>query len=177
MKNSPYIRDGLSVWRAVVVEDKDIKAVNKTINNFLLQNYPGYRLLSNLISVRIVEVGDRKRTFRTETIKDNKGKKIVLYFDVSHYHKNRPHKKRRLFGKPAHFPQEDINACMDKKLDAALFKDYSRCPECKLPPEKLTWIEYTSPAWTWEALCGRKGPLSICPVCRIQVEIIVKVLN
>jgi len=89
--------------------------------------------------------------------------------------KKTPH--RYIPGRIAHFPQEDVDACMDKRLNAALYKDYSRCPECKLHPEQLTWIEFTSPPWTWKARCGRKGPLSICPVCGIQVEIIIRKLN
>ncbi len=89
--------------------------------------------------------------------------------------KKAPH--RHIPGRPAHFPQEDVDACMNKKLVATLFTGYSRCPECKLPPEKLTWIEFNSPRWTWKARCGRKGPLSICPVCGIQVEFILMILN
>jgi len=84
---------------------------------------------------------------------------------------------RHITGRPARFPKEDVHACMHKTLDPLQFSNYSRCPQCKLPPEELTWIEFISPPWTWKARCGRQGPLSLCPVCGIQVEIIVKKLN
>ncbi|OPZ98852.1 MAG: hypothetical protein BWY70_01125 [Bacteroidetes bacterium ADurb.Bin408] len=84
--------------------------------------------------------------------------------------------KKRIFrGRPANFSQKEIDACLDKKLDSNLYKNYSRCHKCGLSPEKLIWIEFTSPPWTWKARCGLQGPLSLCPACGIQVEIIVKV--
>ncbi len=177
MDNTIFTRNGLSPWRAVIIKETDITAVNKAIALFLSQNYPGHRLLSKLPSLRIAEANERIRAFRSESIKDIEGIKRLVYFDVSPFHKNRIKKKRRLLGRPAGLPLEDVEACRDKKLDAALFKNYSRCPQCKRPPEKLTWIEFTSPPWTWPAKCGKQGPLSWCPNCSIQVEFILKRLS
>ncbi len=64
---------------------------------------------------------------------------------------------------------------MNKTLSGNNFKDHQSCPKCSLKSEALIWINFKSPKWTWENLCGREGPLSICPNCKIQVEHIVEV--
>jgi hypothetical protein len=38
---------------------------------------------------------------------------------------------------------------------------------------KLEWLYYRSPKWTWAALCGRAGWLTICPDCRHPVDFFV----
>lgn len=75
------------------------------------------------------------------------------------------------------FSREDIESCYEKKLDSSKFKNHRSCPKCGNVAEKLIWIEYTSPGWTWKQLCGRQGPLSICPECRITVEFILETMN
>ena len=73
------------------------------------------------------------------------------------------------------FPWEDVKACMDKKIPARA--EHLPCPFCGKTSENLEWIEFNSPTWTWQKLCGRRGPLSICPDCHCQVEFICEVMN
>jgi hypothetical protein len=75
------------------------------------------------------------------------------------------------------FPWRCVEECFNHRLSQHQFKDSERCPLCGLKSEKLIWIQYNSPPITWRLLCGRKGPLSICPKCRIQVEFIVEMMN
>lgn len=75
------------------------------------------------------------------------------------------------------FPQSDVKACMRNRLNSEEFVGHIPCPKCGQSSEKLLWIEFNSPAWTWKHLCGRQGPLSICPHCKIQVEFICTVMN
>lgn len=76
-----------------------------------------------------------------------------------------------------HFPWEDVKACMNMTLNGNKFKNRESCTKCELESENLIWINFKSPKWTWEHLCGRQGPLSICPNCKIQVEFILEILN
>jgi len=75
------------------------------------------------------------------------------------------------------FPWSDVKACMDNILDSKEFLGHLNCPKCGRDSDKLTWIDFASNDWTWAHLCGRKGPLSICPQCNIQVEFICDVMN
>ncbi|MCX8021033.1 MAG: hypothetical protein N2747_11130 [Chitinophagaceae bacterium] len=75
------------------------------------------------------------------------------------------------------FPWKDVIACFDKKLESENYKNHNKCPKCGRSSEELVWIEFRSPDWTWKNLCGRKGPLSICPECKIQVEFILKIMS
>ena|ERR1035437_200323 len=68
------------------------------------------------------------------------------------------------------FPWEDVITCFPKKLDGTKFIGQIECPLCGQKSEKLVWIDFTSPGWTWSNLCGSAGNLSICPDCRIQVQ-------
>lgn len=57
-------------------------------------------------------------------------------------------------------------------------KRYScQCPSCGKKLEELVWIEYCSPDWTWEELCGRKGYFVFCPSCRKLVDQILTAMN
>ncbi len=47
------------------------------------------------------------------------------------------------------------------------------CSQCGKRPMKLEWLYYRSPKWTWAALCGRAGWLTICPDCRHPVDFFV----
>jgi hypothetical protein len=75
------------------------------------------------------------------------------------------------------YPWEDVLACFGETLPQDDFKFHNSCPKCGLNSEKLCWIDFRSPRWTWKNLCGVQGPLSICPECKIQVELIIKVRN
>lgn len=73
------------------------------------------------------------------------------------------------------FPWEDVKKSMDDKIGAV--PNHLPCPICGKPSEKLDWIRFLSPKWTWENLMGRMGPLSICPDCHSQVEFICMMMN
>ena len=51
------------------------------------------------------------------------------------------------------------------------------CSKCGASPDKLTWIRFTSPAWTWKKLCGRAGWLTICESCHLQIDFFKEVMN
>ena len=76
-----------------------------------------------------------------------------------------------------HFPWDDVKPCFKNKLESNDFENHDNCPKCKLKSEKLIWINFSSPRWTWRESCGREGPLSICPKCNIQVEFIIECMN
>ncbi len=67
-----------------------------------------------------------------------------------------------------YFPLKDVEACMNAKIIAE--PNHRPCPLCKKPSEELQWIYFKSPDWTWKRLCGRAGPMSICPDCGCIVE-------
>lgn len=75
------------------------------------------------------------------------------------------------------FPTHDILDCANNTLDSRLYKNHRNCPICGSKSESLTWIQFSSPASTWENLCGRSGPLSICQKCKIPVEFVVELMN
>jgi len=75
------------------------------------------------------------------------------------------------------FPWDEVQACLNDKLDASDFKGRKICPKCGMASEDLYWINYKSPQWTWYELCGRAGPMSICPKCKIQVEFILHMMS
>jgi len=50
----------------------------------------------------------------------------------------------------------------------------SQCPRCQKP---LTWIYFSSPPWTWQALCGTAGWLAVCDECHLQVDFKLTVMS
>lgn len=48
---------------------------------------------------------------------------------------------------------------------------------CPLCGRKLLKIKFSSPYWTWNYLCGREGPMTLCPDCPMQVEFSLEVMN
>lgn len=48
------------------------------------------------------------------------------------------------------------------------------CPECG---EKCIGLFFSSPAWTWDALCGRGGHMVICPSCPKMVTFGLTIMN
>ena len=79
--------------------------------------------------------------------------------------------------RPRKFPWRDVKSCLNDKLDNMKFKGHQNCPKCGRQSEDLVWIMFNSPPWTWQSLCGRQGPLSICPNCKIQVDFICELMN
>ena len=75
------------------------------------------------------------------------------------------------------FPWTDVISCFDERLPSENFKNHDECPKCKRNSEDLFWIEFSSPDRAWKNLCGRQGPLSICPKCNIQVEFKIEKMN
>ena len=74
-----------------------------------------------------------------------------------------------------HFPWEDVDSCMNNKIEPR--SQYAPCPKCGKASEELLWIDFCSPSWTWSSLCGRQGPLSICPDCHYQVQFICETMS
>jgi hypothetical protein len=81
------------------------------------------------------------------------------------------------------FPWEDVEVCRsDSKLQQSHAEresskprpGFHHCPRCHRP---LTWIWFSSPAWTWEKLCGRAVWLGICESCHLQVEFLLELLS
>ena len=48
------------------------------------------------------------------------------------------------------------------------------CQDCG---EKLVELCFSSPSWTWKALCGRGGHMTICPNCPQQVDFELEIMN
>ena len=71
------------------------------------------------------------------------------------------------------FPWRDILACMFTKYEHLPLSERV-CPECG---ERMITFLYTSPAWTWNSLCGRAGVITICPSCPRQVEFSLTMMN
>jgi hypothetical protein len=53
----------------------------------------------------------------------------------------------------------------------------ANCPGCGRSGSDLKWIYFSSPAWTWQRLCGRAGWLAICEPCHMQVAFFMEVMN
>lgn len=51
------------------------------------------------------------------------------------------------------------------------------CPGCGRPASELTWLYFSSPAWTWQQLCGRAGWLVVCTPCHLQVDFFLELMN
>ena len=51
------------------------------------------------------------------------------------------------------------------------------CPECGRTPAQLTWVHFSSPAWTWQQLCGREGWLTLCDHCGLQIDFFLERMN
>jgi hypothetical protein len=72
-------------------------------------------------------------------------------------------------------PLEDLQACrQDRELQAGRHRPAEivgrarHCPNCGAAPEDLVW--FSSPEWTWPALCGCAGWVSFCDRDSRQVE-------
>ena len=78
-----------------------------------------------------------------------------------------------------YFPLKDVEACLNtEKSDEMIAEPNHRpCPLCGKPSEDLKWIYFDSPTWTWQNLCGRAGPMSICPDCGCLVEFKIHIMN
>lgn len=85
------------------------------------------------------------------------------------------------------FPWEDVDASrQNKALQRRHVKKRARadyaaqtpaCARCATPSDRLTWIYFESPEWTWKHLCGRAGWMVVCDRCRRQVGFFCEVLS
>jgi hypothetical protein len=77
-----------------------------------------------------------------------------------------------------YFPWEDVDACRGRKTRSPKPVGHaSACPQCATPPEKLTWIYFHSPEWTWQHLCGRAGWMTVCDTCHLQTGFFLEIMN
>lgn len=51
------------------------------------------------------------------------------------------------------------------------------CPKCNTPPDKLTWIYFSTPGWTWFKRMGRAGWVVVCDNCKHQLHFFLEWLN
>lgn len=65
-------------------------------------------------------------------------------------------------------PWEDIYNCLSDRIPRR--SGWSPCPICGKPSEDLMWIHFSSSPSSWMNLCGRSGPLSVCPNCHWPVD-------
>jgi hypothetical protein len=64
------------------------------------------------------------------------------------------------------FPREDIFDGKNKVIEAHGGQE-----------KELIRIYFRSPAYTWGGMCGREGPLAICPKCARQVKFVRYAMN
>jgi hypothetical protein len=60
---------------------------------------------------------------------------------------------------------------------ARFLAEAAPCPVCDTPPDRLTWIYFTTAPETWRNLCGRAGWILVCERCMLQVSCFIEVLN
>lgn len=78
------------------------------------------------------------------------------------------------------FDWEDVDASrQNKALQRRHVKKRAReqyaaesasCPSCGASPIQLAWFYVESSAWTWRNECGRAGWMTVCDLCRRQVN-------
>jgi len=71
-----------------------------------------------------------------------------------------------------YFPWNDVMACVNN--EASPMVRGMKCPVCG---KDVKWIKFCSPAWTWEKLCGREGPLALCLDCHLQLYFFCTCMN
>lgn len=72
-----------------------------------------------------------------------------------------------------YFPWIDVIGSMMEHPEEVRYVE-NVCPDCG---EKLLLLEFWSPHWTWRALCGRSGPMLICPNCSRQDSFSLHLMN
>lgn len=68
---------------------------------------------------------------------------------------------------------DDILPSMYTMPDKVYVSDHV-CPDCG---EKCIQLFFSTPPWTWKALCGRGGIMVICPNCPKMIEYCITVIN
>ena len=72
------------------------------------------------------------------------------------------------------FPWEDVIGSMMEHPDKVTLHWRDVCLDCG---KRLIHLEFWSPYWTWRALCGRSGPMTICLDCPKQVSFDLAIMN
>ena len=80
-----------------------------------------------------------------------------------------PESARKVF-----FPWKDVIGSMMEHPDKVTLHYRDVCPDCG---KRLIHLEFWSPHWTWRALCGRSGPMTICLDCPKQVSFDLAIMN
>ena len=75
--------------------------------------------------------------------------------------------------KNVYIPWHDLLACLHEKHKYLTLSE-KVCPECG---EQMLVVNYFSPAWTWDSLCGRAGIVTICPNCPLQFDFALTMIN
>lgn len=83
-------------------------------------------------------------------------------------HSDLPEKARMVY-----YPWQDVLASMYVYPDEVHIVR-ATCPECG---KKYVQLHFSSPSWTWRALCGRAGTMTICPSCLKQESFILEIMN
>ena len=83
-------------------------------------------------------------------------------------HSDLPEKARIVY-----YPWQDVLASMYVYPDEVHIVR-TTCPECG---KKYAQLHFSSPSWTWRALCGRAGTMTICPSCLKQESFILEIMN
>lgn len=72
-----------------------------------------------------------------------------------------------------YFPWEDVMASMLEEPDKIrMLDDY--CPDCG---NRYIEMYFSSPAWTWQQLCGRAGTMKLCCNCPKQEDFRLEIMN
>lgn len=75
---------------------------------------------------------------------------------------------------PADFDgTDDITDNLRRHRDTAELSG-ARCPDCG---HHMIRFFVSSPAWTWQKLCGRAGILTYCPNCKSQHGFLLQMMN
>lgn len=78
------------------------------------------------------------------------------------------------------FPWEDVFKSNIIETDSCNYKPCLKCVEENIEAEKrenIITLNFSSPPWTWERLCGRAGYLTICIKHKVQVDFECNMMN
>lgn len=71
------------------------------------------------------------------------------------------------------FPWTDVALSIFQNPEGICF-EAGICEHCN---DTIISINFSSPQWTWEHLCGRTGRLEICPTCKMQISFKLEIMN
>lgn len=88
------------------------------------------------------------------------------------------------------FPIDDVEACLAAEdlcrhnapenlheIEREALGRKKREAVARGVPESAEWLYFTSPAWTWENLCGREGWLLYDAATKTQYDFVMTVMN